>query len=79
MASRRSIRIALVAYRDDGNVLQLVPLGTVAKPFPITALLAQVRNRIAGATVGQVLRLDASKNGQARGRRRMIAALAGRT
>jgi hypothetical protein len=67
MNSRRSIRIALVAYRDDGNVLQLVPLGTVAKPLLISALLAQVRNRIAGATVGQILRFDSSKNGKHEG------------
>ena len=56
MSSRRSVRIALVAYRDDGDVLQLVPLGTVAKPLPIADLLAQVRTRITGATVAHVLK-----------------------
>lgn len=56
--TRRSVRIALVAYRDDGNVLQLVPLGTVAKPLPIAALLTKVRERIAGANIAHVLKFD---------------------
>jgi hypothetical protein len=61
MSRRRSIRIALVAYRADGDLLQMVPLGTVAKPLPITELLAQVRTRIAGASVAHVLRFDTRK------------------
>jgi hypothetical protein len=45
-----------VAYRDDGAVLQLVPLGTVAKPLPVADLLAQVKTRITGAAVSHVLK-----------------------
>lgn len=53
--NRRTIRIALIAYRDDGDVLQLVPLGTMVKPLPIARLLERVRHRIGGARIGQVL------------------------
>lgn len=53
----RTVKIALVAYRDDGSVLQLVPLGTMAKPLPVGRLLERVSERIAAATVttGQFL------------------------
>lgn len=55
------VRIALVAYQDDGAVLQLVPLGTVAKPLPIAALIEQVRERVSGASIGHVLRFHSAK------------------
>jgi hypothetical protein len=53
----RTVKIALVAYRDDGDVLQLVPLGTMARPLPIGRLLERIAERIAAAhvTIGQVL------------------------
>jgi hypothetical protein len=50
------IRLALIAYTADGEVQQLVSLGTMAKPLPVARLLANVRRRIVGADVGQVLR-----------------------
>lgn len=48
----RTIRIALVAYRDDGDVLQFVPLGSMARPLPVARLLERVQTRIAGVKVG---------------------------
>ena len=48
----RTVKIALVAYRDDGDVLQLVPLGTMARPLPVMRLLEPVQRRIAGVKVG---------------------------
>ena len=35
----RTVKIALVAYRDDGDVLQLVPLGTMSRPLPVARLI----------------------------------------
>jgi len=53
------IRLALLAYNDAGEVLQLVPLGTLAKPLPIAELLEHVRQRIGTARVTEVLRFTA--------------------
>ena len=54
--NRRTVKIALVAYRDNGDLLQLVPLGSLAKPLPVAELLAAVRDRVDGAAVAQVVR-----------------------
>ena len=60
--SSTRIRLALLAYNDAGDVLQLVPLGTMAKPLPIVELLEQVRRRIGTARVTQVLRFASRSN-----------------
>jgi hypothetical protein len=50
--SPRTVKIALIAYRDDGDLLQLVPLGSMARPLPIARLLERVQKRISDVRVG---------------------------
>ena len=57
----RTIRLAVIAYNDDAELLQFVPLGTMAKPLPVGRLLEHVQARVDNTAVGEVLKFASSR------------------